>query len=356
MPKVSVIIPLYNAASYVPDLKQLWEQTLQDFELILVDDCSTDDTWDKLQEFKAQNSDKAIILARNEHNLGPGGTRNHGLTKSSGEYVIFLDGDDRYDPTLLEKMSQRLDDTHADLVCCGFSDLHNDGKSIHKFSQNTINTINKYNINGGGYDNNLNLYTLSKILFQQMLFPYPWNKMTRRTFLSSHHISFPNILCGEDRCWVVQLILNARHIALLNAPLYHHIIGPNSVSAEKSTRALEALFSQLEFEYQILSTSGLITKLFQHWQRHFWNYIFFFHNKVANYPALQSQVLARSAEFCQTHAMPTAPNLLPFGSRLPVYKLIPKLLALTRTRDRLKELYLLGSDLHRFQVLSQTLK
>lgn len=209
---------------------------------------------------------------------------------------------------------------------------------------------------GGWYDNNLNLYTLSKILFQQMLFPYPWNKMTRRTFLSSHHISFPNILCGEDRCWVVQLILNARHIALLNAPLYHHIIGPNSVSAEKSTRALEALFSQLEFEYQILSTSGLITKLFQHWQRHFWNYIFFFHNKVANYPALQSQVLARSAEFCQTHAMPTAPNLLPFGSRLPVYKLIPKLLALTRTRDRLKELYLLGSDLHRFQVLSQTLK
>ena len=63
-----------------------------------------------------------------------------------------------------------------------------------------------------------------------------------------------------------------------------------------------------------------------------------------------------SSEFCQTHAMPTAPNLLPFGSRLPVYKLIPKLLALTRTRDRLKELYLLGSDLHRFQVLSQTLK
>ena len=150
MPKVSVIIPLYNASSHIPDLKQLWAQTLQDFELILVDDCSTDDTWDKLQEFKAQNSDKAIILARNEHNLGPGGTRNHGLTKSSGEYVIFLDGDDRYDPTLLEKMSQRLDDTHADLVCCGFSDLHNDGKSIHKFSQNTINTINKYNINGGG--------------------------------------------------------------------------------------------------------------------------------------------------------------------------------------------------------------
>ena len=69
MPKVSVIIPLYNAASYIPDLKQLWDQTLQDFELILVDDCSTDDTWNKLQEFKAHNPERAIILARNEHNF-----------------------------------------------------------------------------------------------------------------------------------------------------------------------------------------------------------------------------------------------------------------------------------------------
>ena len=150
MPKVSVIIPLYNASAYVPDLKQLWEQTLQDFELILVDDCSTDDTWAKLQEFKAQNPERTIILARNEHNLGPGGTRNHGLTKSCGEYVIFLDGDDRYDPTLLEKMSKRLDDTHADLVCCGFTDQYNGVNNTHKFSQHAINAINKYNQNGGG--------------------------------------------------------------------------------------------------------------------------------------------------------------------------------------------------------------
>ncbi len=356
MPKVSVIIPLYNASSYIPDLKQLWEQTLQDFELILVDDCSTDDTWDKLQEFKAQNSDKAIILARNEHNLGPGGTRNHGLTKSSGEYVIFLDGDDRYDPTLLEKMSQRLDDTHADLVCCGFTDQYNGVNNTHKFSQHAINTINKYNQNGGGYNDDLNLYILSKILFQQVLFPYPWNKMALRSFLSSHHISFPEILCGEDRCWVVQMILKARQIALLNDPLYHHIIGPNSISAEKSVRALEALFAQLEFEYQTLNSSGLVTKLFLSWQRHFWNYIFFFHHKVAKYPSLQEQVLSRSADFCQTHAMPTDPNLLPIGSRIPCHKLIPKLFGLTRTRDQLKELYLLGSDLRRFQALSQPSK
>lgn len=205
---------------------------------------------------------------------------------------------------------------------------------------------------GGGYNDDLNLYILSKILFQQVLFPYPWNKMARRSFLSSHHISFPEILCGEDRCWVVQLILKASYIDILNTPLYHHLIGPNSVSAEKSTRALEALFAQLEFEYQILSTSGLITKLFLPWQRHFWNYIFFFHQKVANYPQLQEQLLSRSTDFCQTYAMPTTSSLLSRWARIPCYKLIPKLLGLTRTRDQLKELYLLGSDLRRFQSLS----
>ena len=264
MPKVSVIIPLYNASSYVLDLKQLWEQTLQDFELILVDDCSTDDTWNKLQEFKAHNPERAIILARNEHNLGPGGTRNHGLTKSSGEYVIFLDGDDRYDPTLLEKMSKRLDDTHADLVCCGFQEQYGERTNTKLFSAELLAEIEHFNAAQG--ITAVSPFTQATMLFS--LFPAPWNKMVRRDFLIQHDISFPDIMFGEDRCWVMQMVLKAQRIELIAEPLYHYVLHDNSLSLARNERFVAAFTAQLAFINQFLTKAQLLPKLQDAWHFH----------------------------------------------------------------------------------------
>ena len=347
MPKVSVIIPLYNAASYVPDLKQLWAQTLQDFELILVDDCSTDDTWDKLQEFKAQNSDKAIILARNEHNLGPGGTRNHGLTKSSGEYVIFLDGDDRYDPTLLEKMSKRLDDTHADLVCCGFQEQYGERTNTKLFSAELLAEIEHFNAAQG--ITAVSPFTQATMLFS--LFPAPWNKMVRRDFLIQHDISFPNIMFGEDRCWVMQMVLKAQRIELIAEPLYHYVLHDNSLSLARNERFVAAFTAQLAFINQFLTKAQLLPKLQDAWHFHLWDTLFTQYNRLSPSPDSQRLLLIQTQAFCQAHQIPSTPEHIPLLGRLGLYKVLPKSHSFLPLRTKLKEQYRVARLIKRFNEL-----
>ena len=347
MPKVSVIIPLYNASSHIPDLKQLWAQTLQDFELILVDDCSTDDTWDKLQEFKAQNSDKAIILARNEHNLGPGGTRNHGLTKSSGEYVIFLDGDDRYDPTLLEKMSQRLDDTHADLVCCGFQEQYGERTDTKLFSAELLAEIEHFNAAQG--ITAVSPFTQATMLFS--LFPAPWNKMVRRDFLSAHNISFPDITLGEDRCWGMLLTLRAHHIKIINEPLYHYIIRQNSITNNFNKNYVIELIKSYDFSFNLLVLKEQCLKIHDAWLYHFWDTLFSQYQRLSSTPDIQRILLTQAQAFCQEHQIPCTPESIPLLGRLGLYKVLPKGHSFLPLRTKLKEQYRVARLIKRFNEL-----
>ena len=347
MPKVSVIIPLYNAASYVPDLKQLWEQTLQDFELILVDDCSTDDTWNKLQEFKAHNPERAIILARNEHNLGPGGTRNHGLTNSSGEYVIFLDGDDRYEPTLLEKMSQRLDNPHADLVCCGFQEQYGERTDTKLFSAELLAEIEHFNAAQG--ITAVSPFTQATMLFS--LFPAPWNKMVRRDFLSAHNISFPDIMFGEDRCWAMQMVLKAQRIELIAEPLYHYVLHDNSLSLARSERFVAAFIAQLTFINQLLTKAQLLPKLQDAWHFQLWDTLFTQYNRLSPSPDFQRLLLTQAQAFCQAHQIPSTPEHIPLLGRLGLYKVLPKSHSFLPLRTKLKEQYRVARLIKRFNEL-----
>ena len=347
MPKVSVIIPLYNAASYIPDLKQLWDQTLQDFELILVDDCSTDDTWNKLQEFKAHNPERAIILARNEHNLGPGGTRNHGLNKSSGEYVIFLDGDDRYEPTLLEKMSKRLDDTHADLVCCGFQEQYGERTDTKLFSAELLAEIEHFNAAQG--ITAVSPFTQATMLFS--LFPAPWNKMVRRDFLIQHDISFPDIMFGEDRCWVMQMVLKAQRIELIAEPLYHYVLHDNSLSLARNERFVAAFTAQLAFINQFLTKAQLLPKLQDAWYFHLWDTLFTQYNRLSPSPDSQRLLLIQTQAFCQAHQIPSTPESIPLLGRLGLYKVLPKGHSFLPLRTKLKEQYRVARLIKRFNEL-----
>lgn len=103
MPMFSIITPSYNSWKY---MRRYWEsleqQTYEDFEIIIVDDCSNDDTFARLQAYVA-SSQLHIKLFRNDKNYGPGYTRNRGMQESSGEWITFVDSDDSVDIKLLEK-------------------------------------------------------------------------------------------------------------------------------------------------------------------------------------------------------------------------------------------------------------
>src|SRR3989338_9159858 len=100
MPKVSVILPTYNCARYLPDsISSVLSQTFQDFELLIIDDGSTDNTRDFIEN---NYKDPRVRYIRQEHS-GLAGARNTGLVSSKGEYVTFLDADDLFLKEKIEK-------------------------------------------------------------------------------------------------------------------------------------------------------------------------------------------------------------------------------------------------------------
>ena len=116
MPKISVLMSAYNCATYIEEsLKSICEQTFTDFEFLIIDDASTDDTWGRLQAFSA--NDRRIRLFRNERNSGVANSVNRLIAESSGQYIARMDADDIALSHRFEKQVEILDSGKADL--CG---------------------------------------------------------------------------------------------------------------------------------------------------------------------------------------------------------------------------------------------
>ena len=102
MPKISVVIPAYNAEIYLSEaIESIINQTFKDFELIIIDDSSVDNSWEIIKKYSLQ--DNRIKIYRNEVNLGIAGNRNKGISLSSGEYLAWQDADDISIATRLER-------------------------------------------------------------------------------------------------------------------------------------------------------------------------------------------------------------------------------------------------------------
>ena len=118
-PLVSVIMPAYNAEPFIEEaIASVIAQTVADWELIVIDDCSTDDTVQIVSAFVRQ--DPRIQLLTNASNMGVAKTRNRGLELCRGQYVALLDSDDYWKPRFLEKMLARAEQTGADIIYCSY--------------------------------------------------------------------------------------------------------------------------------------------------------------------------------------------------------------------------------------------
>ena len=114
---VSVIIPMFNAEKYIGEtLNSLANQTFQDFEIIVADDCSTDNSRAVVQKFFATFDDRLRIVKLSKNSGSPGAPRNFALTKAHGKYVYFLDSDDLLDKTALEELFNVAENFEADVV------------------------------------------------------------------------------------------------------------------------------------------------------------------------------------------------------------------------------------------------
>lgn len=190
-PKISVVVPVYNVEKYIATcLESLINQTFKNFEIILIDDASSDNSLTIIKEF--QKKDDRIILFEQEKNLGAAAARNKGIELSKGKYIQFLDSDDFFEKDLLEKMLNKIEEFNAQIAVCSSKKVDDFNNITERKNPNSpINTyltpLNK-TFNWKDYKEN----------FFSMLVPVPWNKLYLKSLLIENNIKFPNLKICED--------------------------------------------------------------------------------------------------------------------------------------------------------------
>ena len=125
----SVVMPVYNAERFIEQtINSVLNQTITNFELICVDDCSTDNSVKIIKEL--QQKDNRIVLIQNEKNMKVSLTRNSGIKNAKSEWVALLDSDDMWEPEYLESVIKRRNETQGQLICTSCKYMDNDGKRL----------------------------------------------------------------------------------------------------------------------------------------------------------------------------------------------------------------------------------
>lgn len=128
-PLVSVIMPAYNAEQFIGEaINSVISQTISDWELIVIDDCSTDETY--AQASRCAGRDSRITLLRNDSNSGVAKSRNRGIDLAKGQYVAFLDSDDVWYPEKLQRQVKRIQEVQAGICYCSYAIIDHSGQRV----------------------------------------------------------------------------------------------------------------------------------------------------------------------------------------------------------------------------------
>ena len=252
--KISVVMPIYNAADYLrPAIDSVLNQTFGEIELICVDDGSTDGTLAILKEF--QQADERVRIVT-ENNAGPSVARNKGLSRARGKYVIFLDADDFYELSLLETLYNQAEGFNLDITICKF-DIYNNRKS--KFEDNIRSD------HGDIFDES---EVVSKSDYPDVILScttgYVWNKLFRREFLAEKELTFdPTLRVFEDTYFVVTALSLADKVGKCHERLIHHRVysnQPRNKLFRKYYKQVPVVYTKIK---EFLRAHGMYTPLSQ---------------------------------------------------------------------------------------------
>ena len=241
-PKVSVIIPCYNAERYLPHcLDSLTAQTLRDLEIICVDDGSVDSTPDILRQYARKDSRITVLIQENKN---AGNARNNGLRIARGEYLSFLDADDFFEPEMLEQMVMSADRYQADFTVC-----HSDQYSMSQHCLSPASwVVQDHRIPS---QMPFTHRQLTGNVFRVFV-GWAWDKLYRRSFVEKHGLRFQEQRTSNDLFFVYSALVLAEKITVVEGVYVHQRTGLNtslSVTREKSWHcfydALIALRQQL---------------------------------------------------------------------------------------------------------------
>ncbi len=215
MPKVSVIVPFYNVEGYIEKcLETLVNQTLQEIEIILVNDGSKDRSINIVKKFLANYPEKIVYLEK--ENGGLSDARNYAIPYAKGEYIAFLDSDDYVEKDMYEKMYELAKKENSDMVECDFywaypDKVKEDIGEIYKGKKDMLKKVRVV----------------------------AWNKLIKREILEKTKIEFPKGYRYEDVEFTYKLIPHLEKISFLKRPCIHYIQREGSISNSQNERTKE---------------------------------------------------------------------------------------------------------------------
>ncbi len=212
-PKISVVVPIYNGEKYVDAfIENINRLNFLDYEVLLIDDGSTDDTYENCKEYESKNS---RIKVYQKENGGPSSARNMGIDNACGEYIVFFDIDDEFDEKIFEDNYILAGNNDADVVMWNFKlvDLKNKKEAIKLLGKS---------FSGNQYD--FFHQCLITVIDNEMFNP-PWNKMIKRELLLKTNVRFNEAYSiYEDILFSFELFDKASKIVINDKVYYNYVV------------------------------------------------------------------------------------------------------------------------------------
>lgn len=232
MPKVSVIVPVYNVEEYIDKcLNSLVNQTLQDIEIIVVNDGSTDGSEEIIKRYLEQYSDKIKYLVK--ENGGLSDARNYGMKYATGDYIAFLDSDDYVDSTIYEKMYNKAIEENCDFVECDF---------IWKYDNKEVKDC------GYIYKDKHEMLANARVV--------AWNKLIKKELIDNLNLEFPKGLRYEDIDFFYRLLPYINKFGFVKEYLIYYVQRSSSIANTQNERTKE-IFNVLDNVIKYYKENGL---------------------------------------------------------------------------------------------------
>ena len=227
-PAITVIIPVYNAHEGVKQcLDSLLNQTFRDFEIILLNDGSTDDSLMVLQTYASAHNFIRVIDKQNE---GVAKTRNRGIHLAKGEYIVFIDNDDFVDSDYLERFYNAIDQEQLDIVLGGYKRVNQDLKTLFK-------------------------QDLTQSEWSKYIIVAPWARIYRTSFLIDNEIEFFDYPIGEDVIFTLSAYNLTEKIKIIDYNGYNWFFNEKSIS-NTSQRGFNPNIDIVYFLSHLLQVAG----------------------------------------------------------------------------------------------------
>jgi len=240
--KISIIVPIFNAERYIDIcISSLIKQSYLNIEIILVNDGSTDNSINIINNYQVFYKN---ILVINNKNEGPGFARNAGLDLATGDFIMFLDVDDYITHDCCERIVSYMEDSVADFACFGAKFMSSESLEASSFAYL--------------YEEIYNSEILNNYLLIGKIKNVVWNKVYRKSLIDKYSIRFSNNRINEDALFVMSVALNSKFIKLIPGIFYIHTsTNPFSFSNNVTSEHFLSLLNVLNAEKSMLCDKGI---------------------------------------------------------------------------------------------------